>query len=522
MTIKNFLLGAILISSQLLSAQTADNKFAIGLNFLKNEYNGEYGNQLFDFNRRHYGAGLSIGSYLNSSFDLGLNATFGTYAYFQDDINQFSGNKLDVSLNAHYKLNNGYILKEDSKLSPFISAGLGVASYYTSNNSTPPSIITDKPDFILPVGLGLKYQFTKSLALQYQYIYNFTSSDVHDQNRSGGVVNTVFGKPNQPALKYGLDAYGQHLFGIVFSFNCVKDADGDGVADEKDKSKNTPKGVKVDEFGCPIDSDGDGVPDYLDKSPETPAGVAVDDKGCPLDTDGDGVFDYIDKCANTPAGVNVDSKGCPIDTDNDGVADYLDKCPNSPMGIKVDAKGCTLATDADADGVADSMDKCAGTPAGVKVDDKGCPVDTDGDGVADYLDKCPTVAGIASNKGCPEVKAETKKIFAQALQGIQFESGKEVLKVSSNSILDKVAEILLENASYGLEVNGHTDSQGDAAKNLALSQKRAEAVKSYIVSKGINASRLSAKGFGSTVPVADNNTAAGRSKNRRVEFKVNF
>ncbi|MBV5284126.1 MAG: OmpA family protein [Paludibacter sp.] len=138
------------------------------------------------------------------------------------------------------------------------------------------------------------------------------------------------------------------------------------------------------------------------------------------------------------------------------------------------------------------------------------------------MDKCPDVAGIAANKGCPEVKAETKKIFAQALQGIQFESGKNVIKKSSNSILDKVVKVMKENPSYNLEINGHTDSQGAAATNLELSQKRSDAVQAYLTKGGVEASRLSAKGFGETMPVADNATAAGKAKNRRVEFKVNF
>ena len=521
MKIKKSALVVLLISTQLVSAQTVDNKFAIGLNLLKNEYNGEYGSAIWNFDQSHYGGGLSLGLYLNRSFDLGLQGTFGKYGYIKDGNNRFDGNKLDASLFGHYKLNNGYILNESSKLSPFISFGLGFASYYTDNNAIPwPTIITDKPDFIVPVGVGLKYQITNSFAIQYQYLYNFTSSDVHDQNRSGGVVNTVFGTPNQPALKSGNDTYGQHLLGIVFSLNGIKDADGDGIADNKDKCPNTPKGVKVDAFGCPIDTDGDGVADYLDKCPDTPAGAAVDASGCPLDSDGDGVPDYLDKCPNTPAGVAVDAKGCPIDTDGDGVPDYLDKCPNTPAGVAVDAKGCPI--DTDGDGVADYLDKCPGTPKGVKVDANGCPLDRDGDGVPDYLDKCPDVPGIADNKGCPEIKAETKKIFAQALQGIQFESGKDVIKKTSNGILDKVVSVMKDNPSYELEINGHTDNQGDAAKNMILSQKRSDAVKEYLVSKGISASRLTAKVFGQTIPVADNKTAAGKSKNRRVEFKVNF
>ncbi len=512
MKIKQTLLIATLICTQILGAQTADNRVALGLNLVKNEYNGEYGSAIWNFNQSYYAGGLSLGYYLNSSFDLGLQGTLGNYGYHKDAINQFAGNKLDASVFAHYKLNNGYIISESSKLSPFISLGLGFASYSVNNNAAPwTTIIIDKADFVVPVGVGLKYQFSKSIAIQYQYLYNFTSSDVHDQNRSGGVVNTVFGQPGQPALKSGNDAYGQHLIGFVFSFGGIKDSDHDGVADRYDKCINTPDDVIVDADGCPIDSDKDGVPDYLDKCQNTPAGVKTDVNGCPLDGDKDGVPDYLDKCP-TVAGLEK-YNGCP-DTDGDGIIDSEDKCP-TVAGLEK-FNGCP---DTDGDGVIDSEDKCP-TIAGL-AKYNGCP-DTDGDGVPDNLDKCPTVPGIAANKGCPEVKAETKKIFAQALQGIQFESGKDIIKKTSFPILNKVVTVMKDNPSYELEINGHTDSQGDDAANLTLSQNRANAVKAYLVNQGVSAARLTAKGYGETIPVADNATASGRAKNRRVEFKVNF
>jgi outer membrane protein OmpA-like peptidoglycan-associated protein len=301
---------------------------------------------------------------------------------------------------------------------------------------------------------------------------------------------------------------------------CTLDEDSDGVPDCYDKCPNTPPNTPVDEFGCPFDEDGDGVFDHLDLCPHTPAGIEVDANGCPLDTDGDGVPDYLDKCPDTPADVAVDENGCPLDSDGDGVPDYLDRCPNTPAGVKVDEFGC--APDKDGDGVPDYLDQCPDTPVGVAVDANGCPLDTDGDGIPDYLDRCPSTPGVASNYGCPDIKPEIKKVFKQALTGIQFDTGKATIKQSSNQILNQVVKIMNENNDFNLDIAGHTDNVGKPASNLDLSTRRAAAVKDYLVRKGIDAARISSEGYGDTRPVASNKTAVGRTQNRRVEFTAVF
>ncbi|MFZ4725540.1 MAG: thrombospondin type 3 repeat-containing protein [Paludibacter sp.] len=367
-----------------------------------------------------------------------------------------------------------------------------------------------------------------------------------------GVGDNVDNCPETPAAAYGkIEANG-----------CPADTDGDGVPDYLDKCGNTPVEARgfVDAKGCSIDSDGDGVADYLDKCPNTipESRGMVDIKGCPLDTDGDGVFDYLDKCNNTPPmaygminkkGCPIDSdsdgvpdyldncnntpvetrgmvdiNGCPMDTDGDGVADYLDKCNNTPIEAKgmVNKKGCLL--DSDGDGVADYLDSCKFTPVDARgmVDRKGCPMDTDGDGVADYLDKCPIIPGSMSNNGCPEIKNEVKSLLQQALNGVQFESGKAQIKSSSFELLNKIAIILMQNPTYLVEIQGHTDNVGNPKLNLLLSQNRVEAVRKYLIDTGVDEMRVTSKGFGDTKPIADNKTPLGRSKNRRVEFVVTF
>ncbi|MFD2719673.1 OmpA family protein [Hymenobacter monticola] len=207
-------------------------------------------------------------------------------------------------------------------------------------------------------------------------------------------------------------------------------------------------------------------------------------------------------------------QGCP-DADADGVADNDDRCPNTPAGVRVDATGCPL--DADGDKVPDYLDKCPNTPAGVQVDATGCPLDRDGDGVPDYQDRCPGRPGPASNKGCPEIKVEQKKILNEATKYINFDYNKSTLKPSSYPRLDQMVAILNEYTDYSLSIAGHTDSKGDDNYNLKLSYERA-AARAYMLSKGIPADRIEARGYGESKPIADNATAAGQALNRRVDF----
>ena len=316
-----------------------------------------------------------------------------------------------------------------------------------------------------------------------------------------------------------------------------KDADADGVKNKKDKCPATPPGVVVDGTGCPIDTDKDGVPDYLDKCPTIPGaldmngcqdkdkdGVSDNDdlcpdvpglarfKGCP-DSDGDGIEDSKDKCPNAKGSDLF--QGCP-DTDGDGVEDAIDKCAGTPKGVKVDAKGC--AADTDGDGVLDADDKCGDTPPGTKVDASGCPADTDGDGVVDAADKCPTIKGDASNNGCPLLKKDAPKRLQFAMRKINFESGNALVKTSSFQMLDEVVSILKEYPDYSLKLGGHTDA---VEKNATvLSQSRIDAVKSYLLEKGVAESRIEMTGYGKTRPVVSNASASAKAQNRRVELEL--
>ena len=171
--------------------------------------------------------------------------------------------------------------------------------------------------------------------------------------------------------------------------------------------------------------------------------------------------------------------------------------------------------------IADKDDKCPDVAGVAKY--QGCPIpDTDGDGVNDEDDQCPTVAGSIANHGCPEVKAEIRNKVELNAKNIYFTLSSDELLSTSFKSLDEVADILKEDMNLKLDVSGHTDNTGEAANNKQLSEKRAKAVYNYLISKGVDASRLSSEGFGQDKPVADNKTEEGRTLNRRVELKLRY
>lgn len=438
--------------------QNADKKWSIGLLGGKTEYKGEIGNGFFKDKTLYVPVGLSLNHYLIPSFDIGIQVESGDYGFLEFNVNSFLARKTEGILLLRYKLNNGYIFKEDALIAPYFAAGLGLAGFTGSRTKE------GGMDGILPLGGGINVNLTPAVALQYQFLYNLTNGDDRDLIVSGSN-----------------DKFIEHTLGIIFSFGVPKDTDKDGIPDKLDKCPGTPAGIKVTLNGCPVDGDNDGIADYLDKCP-TVAGIASFD-GCP-DSDGDGVQDSQDKCPNVKGIAALN--GCP-DTDGDGITDSEDRCPY--------AKGTKEL--------------------------KGCP-DSDNDGIPDIDDKCPSVFGIAANIGCPEVKEETIKVFTRAMSDLLFETGKDVIRSSSYPILNNIVTIMKDNPAYNLNIDGHADAVGADAMNLDLSQRRAASAKKYLTDKGIDANRLSTKGYGERMPVADNNTSAGRTKNRRVEFKVVF
>ncbi len=203
------------------------------------------------------------------------------------------------------------------------------------------------------------------------------------------------------------------------------------------------------------------------------------------DSDEDGVPDSRDACPDTPLRWAVDSRGCPRDVDGDGVTDIKDRCPNTATGVTVDARGCEIEYDGDNDSVIDRQDACPNTTAGARVDVKGC---------------------------------EIREVIN--LPGVNFETNSDRFLPGAESVLNDAAATLRMNQDIVVEVAGHTDSDGSAEHNKGLSERRAETVRDYLISRGAHPSNLTSNGYGEAAPIADNATAEGRARNRRVELRI--
>lgn len=441
-----------------LFSQTAERPFAIGLWGGITQYNGDLGNGFYASNGP------------DQHFHIGLSAAWFIANHFDFSMNATYGtfgyeedsiNKFEsnqLQWNCHVRVS---LFQEGRyRINPYGFAGIGVA--YLSDFKKPGT------DIFFPFGAGLKISLTDRAGLILQETFAYTDHD----DRDGAVKNSN-------------DAFLMHSIGLTYNFATAKDEDQDGVKDKKDKCPQTPVGVAVDSDGCPLDRDGDGIADYVDACPDV-KGVATA-KGCP-DKDGDTVVDSLDRCVDVAGLVTADpaNNGCP-DQDGDGITDADDRCPQEK-----------------------------GIPAL-----KGCP-DRDGDSIADLDDKCPDEAGADANGGCPEVKQAVDTLSSIAINTVLFETGKSTVRSRYRKDLDALVLLLNQNPSYKLDINGHTDNTGGPERNATLSQERAAAVQAYLTKKGIDAGRLSGKGFSDSLPAGDNSTAAGRTKNRRAEFKLHY
>jgi outer membrane protein OmpA-like peptidoglycan-associated protein len=281
------------------------------------------------------------------------------------------------------------------------------------------------------------------------------------------------------------------------------DLDGDSVSDDIDRCPNEAedRDGHDDEDGCPdLDNDRDGVPDSADRCP-----------GEPEDPDG---FNDGDGCAD-------------LDNDQDGVPDATDQCPAQAEDRDGDRDqdGCPdvdLDLDSDGDGIADSADRCKSEreDADGFQDEDGCPdPDNDSDGVLDAEDECPLVAGTIEKRGCAAVHVEGSQIRID--ERIEFAPGGAEIVAESQALMEQIRVLLEKNPQIRkVAVQGFTDATGAAPYNQKLSERRAKSVVQWLAQHGIEASRLSAWGCGSSRPLADDSSPQGRQQNRRVELHI--
>ncbi len=342
------------------------------------------------------------------------------------------------------------------KLVPYAAAGIGLAHY------DPVAEGGSETAFMIDFGVGARYFFADNLAARVDLRQPVIFDNAESNYMATVGISYFFGAAKHP-VKVAEEV--QVPEPVVEAPPPLADSDGDGVVDPEDQCPDTPANVKVDSLGCPVDSDGDGVADYLDQCPDTPAGAPADAVGCLKDSDKDGLSDWeeINKTGTDP--YNRDSDG---DGLSDG--DEVNKYNTNPLNP-----------------------------------------DTDGGGVKDGLEV--NVAHTNPLDPADDVK-EVKRIELK----VYFDTNSAEVKPEYFPEIRKVAEFLKEYPEVNGEIAGHTDSRGSAAYNRKLSERRALSVVKVAEERfGVAPGRLTAIGYGGTRPVADNNTAEGRAKNRRIE-----
>jgi outer membrane protein OmpA-like peptidoglycan-associated protein len=462
-------------------------------------------------------------------------------------------NNVGLLLNARYankQFNPALCVSFNNKVGRWFSASLSYSMLNRSYDN---------------VGLGLAFTGPVQLYVVSDNVLSFLVFDKYKSNNSSFVVpaysrnlnlrfgiNITIGKIPKDKDKDGVPDKVDDcplVAGPVALKGCP-DRDGDSIPDKDDACPDVA-GLKALK-GCP-DKDGDGIADKDDKCPDDKGLVEFD--GCP-DRDGDKVIDKDDECPDEPG--LVEFMGCP-DKDADGIPDKYDACPDV-AGPK-ELKGCP---DKDGDKVIDKDDACPDVAG--PVENKGCPL-----AKLDLLDKNGNVIAVSvktkegwftfenlpsdetalfklevddpsmnvviiDSKGNKkeatkradgfyrfpiEIKAAEKKILEKAFSSLQFATGKDIIKPISYPSLNQLATLMKQHTDdWTLKLSGHTDNQGQAEANMLLSEKRAKAVKKYLVSKGVKEDKILTEWFGQTQPIESNDKEVGRQKNRRVEMKV--
>ncbi len=461
-------------------AQFKRGPFGIGIQTGIQHYQG-------DFQRSGYTPSVSFLARVMPFPFLGLQINTG-YSALRDEIpfNQFYTDIVDA------KLSVVLLFFPEMRVSPYIYSGAGGLRYRAfAEDRTSPLTGEDGEVFqgweeVALFGAGVEILLTPKWSVQFSGNYNYAFSDGLDgrvaRNDTDGFLNANLS--------------------FMYHFKSDADRDGDGIYDSVDLDPEQAEDFDgfADHDGAPdLDNDGDGIPDVRDGAPNEKEDVDgfQDHDGIPdPDNDGDGIPDTRDAAPDHAEDFDdfEDADGMPDpDNDGDGIPDVRDAAPNEAE----DRDGFQ-----DQDGIPDP--------------------DNDGDGIPDVRDAAPnqpeTVNGYKDEDGAPDTLPWLRIGERRVLEGVSFHSGSDRLNSTSYQILEKIAGILKNEPELQLEVRGYTDNRGRPETNLRLSLRRANSVRAFLISKGIEPERLICTGYGEANPIAPNETAEGRRANRRIEL----
>jgi len=446
--------------------------------------------------------------------------------------NTYETDLLGADLSVKYRPTKKFALNFDKgilkRIAPYANAGIGILNYDVTHDFNDPNLeIVESaagdggtgitiPNFGAGVSFMTRWGLNLDLGFQEEW-----SPFTYHLDELDGFQSVHFN-----------DAVFMPYLGLTYDFSKKVDTDKDGIIDRKDGAPKNPEDMDgyMDYDGIPdTDNDGDGILDVNDGAPNDPEDMDgyMDYDGIPdPDNDKDGILDVNDGAPNDPEDMDKfeDADGIPDkDNDKDGILDVNDKAPNDPEDIDAfeDMDGVP-DPDNDKDTILDINDKAPGTDETVK----------------NKIETKETMNGYQDEDGVPDVKPGDKPVTTKPVdkpvqpkpevvngtyefEPVHFDTDSAVIKQIYYPTIDNVAKIMKENPALNLEIQGHTDNMGNAALNDRLSLRRAQSAKTYLINKGISASRITIKGYGFNNPTASNDTPEGRSLNRRIEFKLN-
>ncbi|MDB5211697.1 MAG: OmpA family protein [Sediminibacterium sp.] len=390
-----------------------------------------YGAYLKDQITHNFGLQLEFLKGTVSADNTAPSSATNPYASFTTDLNW------SAALTGVLTLGNINWTQMHTAVQPYLSLGAGLINYSphlvtasgTNIDYKPGGNITER---FIPVGLGLKFNVSKDINLDFGYSMNFIDGDNFDGYYKGP--------------SYNGDKFSYGHAGLEFALG--------KRSKPQLATHNAPAAL---------------AQDLWEKNAALASSLAAEEAR----------LNQLNRDLANLNGLKDELAKMKIDSDGDGVADYFDKCPNTPAGTKVDGSGCALPT----------------PPPPVR----------------------DTTTIVKTEKYI--ITEEDRRIVDEAIRNLEFDFGKSTIRTRSLPYLTRVADMMVKKG-FSLKLAGHTDDVGSDAANMKLSKNRAESVKSYLVSQGVNSGKIEATGYGESQPIATNKTDAGRQKNRRVEFTL--